>query len=227
MPEVGDTVTLRLTVDPADGTTAATVTVTSPTGTASTPAATPDADRSEWEALLLVDMAGEWNVRWTVTGVGAGVQSETVSVAPTGVSGPPGRVYASTADLAEFLGTTPPRGAARMLRRASREVDQLLRTAVYDVDDVTGLPTDPGVARALADAVCEQVEWWGELGDASGSGAVAALAGSQIGTVKLGTGAASTGGSLAIAPGAHRALQLAGLLNHGPRIPGGGRIAWR
>lgn len=215
MSEVGDTIELRLDVTPADPTTLAAVTVTAPDATTSTLTATPDADRSTWVAPLLVDQPGDWEIRWTVTGTGAGVQTYTVSVAPS--SAALGRSYATTGQLAVWLDAAPPPRARLLLRRATIEVDQLLRTAVYPVDDA-GLPTDPAVARALADAVCAQVEWWGEVGDSVGSGAVAALAGSQIGTVRLGSGATAT--SLAIAPGAHRALQLAGLLNHGPRIPG-------
>lgn len=216
--EAGDTATLHLAVSPADPTTTATVAVTDPAGTLTAPAATPNTGRDEWTALLLLDQPGEWVIRWTVTGVGAGVETQRLAVAPAPGSAPAGaRMYATSAQLAAHLGAAPPPGSRRLLRRASVEVDQLLRTAVYDVDD-TGLPTDPAVAQALADAVCAQVEWWGEVGDAAGSGAVAALAGSQIGSVRLGAGASTT--SLAIAPGAHRALQLAGLLNHGPRIPG-------
>lgn len=81
--------------------------------------------------------------------------------------------YATAADLAasDFLpaGLTAPVGAdaARLLSRASRMVDSLLRRAVYDVD-ADGLPTDTGVIAAVRDATCAQACWWLETGDEAG-----------------------------------------------------------
>lgn len=216
---VGDAPTLDLTVTPHGVDTSASATARTPAGVTVPLTVTPHGiDTSEWSTRVPLTEPGEWVVTWLVVGTGAGTTRALLAVAPPAGSDT-GRSYATTAQLAEHLQAAPPPGAARLLRRATVEIDHMLRTAIYDVDDA-GLPTDTAVAKALADAVCEQVEWWGELGDASGSGAVAALAGSQIGTVKLGSGASAGGASLAIAPGAHRALRLAGLLNQGPRIPG-------
>lgn len=218
MTDVGDKVPITLTVTPADATTQATVTAQLlPAGAPIALPAVPNGDRTVWTANLSVTALGAYRVVWTVTGTGAGVEHDTVHV----LGGPDpiaGQSYASLHQLAIYLDEAPPTGARRLLVRASRKVDDMLRTAVYAVD-AAGLPTDPAVATALAEATCAQVAWWSELGDDTGSGAVAALAGSQIGTVKLGTGAGGAG-LPECAPDAVQVLRRAGLLNHGPQVLG-------
>lgn len=216
---VGDTAHLALTVAGHTSSTAVTATATAPTGGARQLATSPG-QAGTWTVDLPLPTAGIWTVTWRVTGGGARVQHDTVPVGPA----PAGRwvrAYASTTQLAEHLGEAPPDDAARLLGRASQAVDRLLLTAVYDVDD-DGLPTDPAVAAALAEATCAQVEWWGEVGDSAGTGAVTALAGAQIGSVKLpgGGGGAAAGGVPEYAPDAVSALRRAGLLQRGPRILG-------
>lgn len=216
--EAGDDVSLRLTITPdggvpTDGTTVATVTARSDGGTVITPTATPSTDRSRWTAMLTAATAGEWDILWTVIGTGSGVQSYRLFVAPVAPASV--RVYATTAQLAVYLDDAPPEGAHRLLRKASRKVDELLLTAIYPVD-TTGLPTDTDVAAALAEATCAQAEWWGETGD-SGTGAIAALAGSQIGSVKIGTGVTGQG-IPEYAPDAVSALRRAGLTGRGPQV---------
>lgn len=226
--EDGDDVTLRVRVEPeggvpTDGTTVAIVRATPPDGGIPiSPTALPNDDRSIWQATLPGVSEGEWVIEWTVTGTGSGIRSYVLSVAPNadqpGV--PPSRSYASTADLANYLDDQPPERARTLLRRASRKVDELLRCAIYDVD-TDGYPTDAGVAAALRDATCAQVEWWSETGDEAGTGSVAALAGAQIGTVRLPGGSGSGGSaSLEFAPDAQSFLAAAGLSNQGPIIPG-------
>lgn len=224
--EVGDLVVLRLTVEPvggvpADDTTTASVVVIDPLGAQRTPSAFPDgpADRAHWSAALPVSVPGEYLARWTVTGTGEGVRSHAFTVAPEPADA--GRTYATTADLARYLGRAPEPGSRRLLARATRKIDELCRTAIYPVDD-EGMPLDPAVAAALRDATCAQVEWWAEIGDETGSGAVSALAGAQIGTVRLpgSGGGSSTGGSMQYAPEAISILTAAGLTSQGPIIPG-------
>lgn len=207
MPDVGDTVTASLTVDPFDATTAATLAVTAPNGTVSSPpTGTADAGKT-WTAPLKYTAAGVWLLSWTVTGTGASVQHERVSVAPAPVVAATGRVYATTTQLAEYLGAAPPLDSARLLLEASRMLDRdFLTAAVYDVDKVTGMPTDAEVAAAFAEAVCAQVEFWGEVGvetDISGP-----LEGVSIGSVQLqyGSGENRSGPSY-YAPKLLRALQ--------------------
>lgn len=208
--DVGDIATLRLTVTPSDGTTAATVSVTSPTGVVSSPSTTPNVDRSEWTALLPLTQPGEYVVRWTVTGVGAGVEQSTVTARPTLPVVIAGQlVYATTADLANYLEAAPPGNARKFLRQASVDIAQATKCAIYDTDD-SGYPTDAGVRAAFRDAVCAQVEWWGETGDPLGvNGQWGDV---KIGNVSLGgrTGSTGTGGQLA--GNAASILAAAGLL---------------
>lgn len=226
--EAGDDVTLHLVVVPdggvpVDGTTTVTVTATHDSGTAVMPVVTPNDDRSQWSGVLRAVTAGEWDVLWTVTGTGSGVRSYRFMVAPVGASAF-GRMYATAAQLADYLDEAPPSNARRLLRRASQMVDDALLTAIYRVD-AAGMPVDAPVAAALAEACCAQVEWWGEIGDTAGSGAVATLAGARIGTVQL-PGKAGTGDGIPdLAPAALAVLRRANLTGRGPivydRLSGG------
>lgn len=184
MPDVGEDATLTLTVSPHDGTTSASVGVVSPSGAPSTLTPVTVDGGGTWTAYLPLTEAGAWQVRWTVTGQGSGVETDTVYA-----FGPvEGRTYATLSQLAVFLGDTPPDNAARLLITATRRVDLALIGAWYPVDD-DSMPTDPDVAAALADAVCAQVAWWVETGDSTGSGA-----GSEWGSVSIGKLSLSRGG---------------------------------
>ncbi|MGW1267534.1 hypothetical protein [Streptomyces sp. NPDC002491] len=189
MPDVGDLATARLTVDPADETTAAVLLVTRPDGTTVIPVVTGADAGATWTAPVTYTLAGVWRLTWTVAGTGAGVQHELVSVAPAPGAVPRvgARVYADTTWLANYLQTAPSVDSDRLLLEASKLLDsEFLRAAVYDVDD-DGLPTDAEVAEAFADAVCSQVQFWGEVGeetDISGP-----LQGVAIGSVQLQYGA--------------------------------------
>ena len=112
--------------------------------------------------------------------------------------------YATTADLAAWLGTDAPEDSERLLRRASELLDATVYGA-YAVDSATGLPADPDAAAALRDAACAQVEFWVEVGEAHD---LDGGAGSQV----------SVGGLAMQRPGrlSGRALDLlrtAGLMN--------------
>ncbi|QJT04355.1 hypothetical protein G9272_32070 [Streptomyces asoensis] len=169
MPDVGDFATARLAVDPADVTTAATLVVTRPDGTTVTPVVTGADGGATWTAPVTYTLAGLWRLSWTVTGTGAGVQHEIVSVAPAPAIVGTGRVYATTTQLAEYLHAAPPLNAPKLLTDASRALDDALGAAVYDTDTLTQLPTNAEVAAAFAEAVCAIVEWWGETGDPVGA----------------------------------------------------------
>ncbi|MFZ3471461.1 hypothetical protein ACODT4_20750 [Streptomyces sp. 2.9] len=124
-----------------------------------------------------------------------------------------GRVYATPEQLAMWMGRpAPDDDAARLLARASEDVDDALLTAVYDVDD-DGDPTDPQIVTALANAACAQAEFWLASGD-DGTGAGSRWDSVSIGPVALsgrrpGPSAAS---GLDLAPRAYRALRAVGLL---------------
>ncbi|MFD8948990.1 hypothetical protein ACFV0B_09075 [Streptomyces xanthophaeus] len=123
------------------------------------------------------------------------------------------RVYATPEQLAMWMGRPAPDGdAARLLARASEDVDAALLTAVYDVD-ADGDPTDPQIVAALSSAACAQAEFWLASGD-DGTGASSQWDSVSIGPVALngrrpGPSAAS---GLDLAPRAYRALHTAGLL---------------
>ncbi|MFK0124885.1 hypothetical protein ACIQSP_16410 [Streptomyces nigra] len=193
MPDVGDLVTARLTVAPADGTTTATLLVTRPDGTTVAPVTTGADGGATWTAPVVYTLAGLWRLTWTVTGTGAGVEREVVSVAP-----PPGptagvRVYATTTDLANYLRAAPPLDSDQLLEAASRMLDsRVLRWCRYDVDS-DGLPTDLTVAAAISRAVCAQVAWWGEIGDSTGAAGVG-YGSVSIGSVNLGRSVTTVSG---------------------------------
>ncbi|WP_328426030.1 hypothetical protein [Streptomyces sp. NBC_00443] len=205
MPDVGDSVTATLTVTPADNTTSATLAVTAPDGTVSNPAAGTADGGTTWTASLTYTAAGLWRLSWTVTGTGASRQHEVVAVAPAPPTMADVRSYATTTQLADYLHAAPPVDAVQLLERATRLLDSdFLKAAVYDVDD-DGMPTDTDVKAAFAEAVCSQVEFWGEVGvetDVSGP-----LQGVAIGSVNLQFGAGDNRSSPDYyAPGISRAL---------------------
>lgn len=78
--DVGNTASLNLKVAPFDGTTAAAVQVTSPSGVVSNPTATTGNGGNDWLAHIVLDEPGQWVVKWTVTGTGVGVKFETIDV---------------------------------------------------------------------------------------------------------------------------------------------------
>ncbi|MFC8199942.1 hypothetical protein ACFUTV_31800 [Streptomyces sp. NPDC057298] len=123
-----------------------------------------------------------------------------------------GRVYATPEQLTAWTGQPAPADAERLLLRASEDIDDALRTAVYRTDAL-GMPTEPAVVTALADAVCAQVEYQVATGD-DGTGAAGKWGSVSIGPVSLGDprDVSQTAGDVDLAPRAHRALTRAGLL---------------
>ncbi|MFI6909883.1 hypothetical protein ACIBKY_52085 [Nonomuraea sp. NPDC050394] len=131
--------------------------------------------------------------------------------------------YATSSDYQTYTGQTPPEGIALLLTRASREVDTVLLSSVYPVDE-DGLPTEAAHITAVMEATCEQVAAWVEEGE-TGTGTSGKWDDVRIGSVQLasrGRGSqagAGGGGSAAarLAPQAWEVLQLAGLTGHSPR----------
>lgn len=194
MPDVGDMVTATMAVDPHDETTSVALAVTGPDGTVVLPVVTAGED-GVWTAPVVYTLPGVWRLSWTVTGTGAGVEHELVSVAPAPTVTGGGRVYATTTDLANYLGAAPPLDAARLLADASRMLDaQVLAYCRYDVVTATGMPSDTDVATAISRAVCAQVAWWGEVGDSTGA-AGAGYGSVSIGSVSLGATASASSGA--------------------------------
>ncbi|TDD90777.1 hypothetical protein [Actinomadura rubrisoli] len=127
--------------------------------------------------------------------------------------------YATVTELTGFLDPEPvPAGAARLLDRASRDVDLALECAIYAVD-AGGLPTDAGIAATLKEATLEQAAWRIENGEEHG---IASPAGSAaIGSVNVtraASGAAGSGSVGDLGAQAYNVLRLAGLAADGPVI---------
>jgi hypothetical protein len=119
-------------------------------------------------------------------------------------------VYATAADYAAYTGQDAPAGIGAVLARASERIDELLVGAVYDVDPVTELPTDPKEREAIARATCAQAAWSLAVGDPYG--VAAAFKSVSIGSVKLDRAGGGEGGSARHAPDAASILRTAGLL---------------
>lgn len=79
--DVGDTAIDTLTVNPYDDDTAVTAISKAPDGTESPLSPTSTVDGT-WNVLVPLTMAGSWYVIWTVTGTGAGTQSDTIEAEP-------------------------------------------------------------------------------------------------------------------------------------------------
>lgn len=122
------------------------------------------------------------------------------------------RVYATPEQYTALTGKAAPADAAQRLATASEDIDDALLTAVYRTD-TAGMPTDPEIVQALADAACRQVEYQLSTGD-DGSGAADRWDSVSIGPVAM-SGRRTTSGNpsdVDLGPRAHRALNRAGLL---------------
>lgn len=125
-------------------------------------------------------------------------------------------IYATQADYQDWAGDSSDTTISdRLLRQASRVVDELLFGAVYAVDS-EDYPTDTTVRQALRDATCAQAEWMDAQGDTSGVGDVQTVDSASIGSVSY-SGASTTSqtsttaSGATVAPSAVRELQGAGL----------------
>jgi hypothetical protein len=137
-------------------------------------------------------------------------------------------VYASTDDLAAWLGSAAPANATPLLRSASLSVREATSLAFYATDS-TGLPTDAATLRAFNDATCCQAAWLNaESIDPNRGGALAT--GTQtsigIGSARItyaDAAAAVTAKQQALTglcPDAQRILRNAGLTPTAPWIVG-------
>lgn len=129
---------------------------------------------------------------------------------------------AQPTDLATWTGTTAPANATPLLRSATSLVLSASGSSYYSVDAVTGLATDPVVAKVLKDATCIQAAAWAAMGvDPLLGGVTVAKVASQksIGTAHLtyadaGMAAQARAASLtSLVPEAARKLQENNLLD--------------
>lgn len=221
--EVGDTRRPTLTINPYDGNTVVVLTITSPTGVVTTPALTgPTAGPLPGDGVWIapwytLTAAQDWTERWVstnvVTGIGAGAKTETISVEPISPAAGPGQTAAlATPDqYGKIIGGPLPSNLARLLRVASSTIRREVSGAVYDITDATTL-------AVLAEATCEQVAWARVNGWTSGAPAIQRDV--QIGSARIGAGAATAAGGgkgvPELSPVARELLLNAGLLGGEP-----------
>jgi hypothetical protein len=224
--EVGIGQVATLVLDRYDETTSATLVVWSPPDPVDglrrqVPAVAVSSDgHKTWTAVVdPYDVGGLWYQEWTVTGTGKGRIVNEVPVAPDRMAVPDQYSYATSADLAAYMRDEPPPDCERMLADATREIDLMLLTARYCVDD-QGFPSDPGQRQAVRDAVCELVAWWNDTGDPSG--ALDVYSSLSAGSISIGraTGRVAAGqaksASTRISPQVAGILRAAGLSQQPP-----------
>jgi hypothetical protein len=114
---------------------------------------------------------------------------------------------------ANIIGGTLPTNLARLLRVASRQLDDFLFATFYDT-------TDAATLAVLAEATCEQVAYMGANGWWSSGGVPAAQRAVSIGSVSLGatinSGSGGNGAVPNISPVAYSLLANAGLVGGQP-----------
>lgn len=133
-------------------------------------------------------------------------------------------VYATQADYeASPYGATPaPADIDNRLAVASDDIDELVFSAVYDVDE-DDLPTDADVLAALKKATIAQAKFTKDRDDESGAGQVATEV--AIGTARIKYGSSSGqgdgSGSGRFSPRALTILRNAGVIPGAPYRSGG------
>jgi hypothetical protein len=217
MPGVGDGTIPRLVVDPFGVDTVATLTVVKGDDSTAAAAVSSQDGGHTWIATdpIVYSLSGLWIFRWKVAGTGFGWKDFAVNVTPDQLL--QRRSWATTADLANWLNTTVPADARRMLAHATRVVEDLIKHARYDVDENDD-PTDPKVVQAVKDAVCEQVNWWIQCGDEHGARGLYTTV--SIGSATVSRSTSQGGNSQTSIPGIGRdvlpILRRAGLLDGQP-----------
>jgi hypothetical protein len=126
--------------------------------------------------------------------------------------------YATPAELAAPPYNLTPTNAQLLLDRASRDVDQALLCAVYDVED-------PDVIATLKATTLEQAAGYLDYGDRTGGGVAAPAEGFTLGRLSVQKSSSSNSSGQAsrigrLWPQAWAVLQQAGLTGDGPQEPG-------
>lgn len=132
-------------------------------------------------------------------------------------------VYATQADYESSpYGATPaPADIANRLAVASDDIDEIVLTAVYDVDD-DGAPTNTDVIAALKSATIAQAKYTIDRDDEAGTGQVATEVAIGSARVKYGSAAGGDGAEAGrFAPRARTLLHTAGLIPNTIYRPGG------
>jgi hypothetical protein len=218
--QVGDTRRPTLTLSVFDGSTVVVLTtVCEATGVSTVRPTTGASGTWTANASYTLDTPGRWFERWTstnaVTGLGAGYTEVEIDVNPVSPALGPGQTtgYATVTQYANIIGGTLPTNLARLLRVASRQLDDFLFATFYDT-------TDAATLAVLAEATCEQVAYMGANGWWSSGGVPAAQRAVSIGSVSLGatinSGSGGNGAVPNISPVAYSLLANAGLVGGQP-----------
>jgi hypothetical protein len=189
--QVGDTRRPTLTLSVFDGSTVVVLTtVCEATGVSTVRPTTGASGTWTANASYTLDTPGRWFERWTstnaVTGLGAGYTEVEIDVNPVSPALGPGQTtgYATVTQYANIIGGTLPTNLARLLRVASRQLDDFLFATFYDT-------TDAATLAVLAEATCEQVAYMGANGWWSSRSAASAWA-QRSTAVRAGTGRSRT-----------------------------------
>lgn len=218
--QVGDTRRPTLTISAFDGSTVVVLTtVCEATGVSTVRATTGVSGTWTANAAYTLTSPGRWFERWVatnaVTGLGAGSETLTLDVEATPPALGPGQTasYATMQQYADIIGGTIPTNLARLLRVASRQLDDFLFSAFYDVASATILAT-------LVEATCEQVAYMGVNGWWTTGGIPAPQRAVSIGSVSIGatinSGSGGSGQIARISPIAYSLLVNAGLVGGQP-----------
>lgn len=147
--DIGDLATVTAKVTPADATTAATLTMTDPTGATSTPAVTKGTiaeNTVTFTATVTLDSSGVWVADWDITGTGTGTESSVIDVDPEPTESDDLNTSTQDAALATLtdlhrLGYTSPKITPGYVMRASTRIRSFARQKVSKVvDDTVILP---------------------------------------------------------------------------------------
>lgn len=181
---IGDRETPFLDVQPGDGSTAGTLTVTAPDGTTTSVAVTAGAPSGGvvrlTAATITYTQAGRWVLRWVVTGTGASAEDVEVYVVASPIAGGPA--------------WTPGRSrVATVLPRRTLPRDAETHELTFNS---TTLPTGVQVDRLVADAVRWVLTRTGEVNTAFHEFAASVAAVRAAATVERGYPAESAEQSL-------------------------------
>lgn len=188
MTSVGEWTTPTLKINPYDGTTAAALTIAPPTGAFVVVTPTLLGELPEgavtyqvWQgSRYQLTAAGPWEERWTVTGVGAGPQTNIIMVSGAAAPGRAGSAYATPQQYADLIGGTIPSDILLRLHNATCDIDNALMSSVYDASDAA-------VAAALARACVQQAAAVKAAGADGDGGAIApgVIAAKSAGNVSI------------------------------------------
>ena len=162
MPDVGDSQTATLTVDPAGPSTVGVLTVTAKDGTVTTPTVSGNGTATLTAPVSYIQDG--WHLlRWEVTGTGAGVEYEHVFVGAAPTVPPAAYVYATVEALREQFDDDnrdlPERLLQRALKATSRAVDRFCGQRFWQ---------DPGVVTRVYRPDVADVAWLDPISTTTG-----------------------------------------------------------